>query len=39
MSKRYVEYAKGFQIHNSAKKMEEMFQDAITYYHNLYTSN
>ena len=39
MSKEYIEYAKNFQIRNSAKKMEQMFQDAIVYYHNLYATN
>ena len=39
MSKEYIEYAKNFQIRNSAKKMEQMFQDAIVYYHNMYATN
>lgn len=38
MGKRYIEYAKEFRIEKSAAKMETMFQDAITYYHNLYST-
>ena len=38
MSKNYIEYAKQYRIENSVVKLETMFEDAITYYHNLYNT-
>ena len=39
MSQQYIEYAKQYCIENSAIKLETMFHDAITYYHNLYNNS
>lgn len=36
MSKRYIEYAKQYQIANSVSILETMFADAIAYYQNIY---
>lgn len=39
MSKRYVEYAKMYNIAHSVEIMETMFHDAIDYYQNMYSSD